>query len=94
MNLPTRFRLPWHAPRLWVRLAFGFGSLLLLMLLVVVLAVQQFRSLAAQNEEMMQRDMQRMLQVQQLRQAAQEHGLGMARLLLAPAHARASRTPA
>ena len=88
MTIATRL-LPRLLPRLravplWVRLACGFGSLLALMLVVVVLAILQFRSLAAQGERVMSQDLQRMLRVQELHQHAQGHGNAMARLLTAP----------
>jgi len=74
----------WRNRRLWVRLALGFGALVVMMVLVVVLAVTQFQSLAAASEQSMGRDLQRMLRVQQVRHHAQGHGSAMALLLTSP----------
>lgn len=93
MRRLSRACLPWRAPRLWVRLALGFGALQVLMLVVVVLAVLQFRALASQGEQVMQRDLQRMLRVQEINQHAQGHGSAMARLLTAPRRERESIYP-
>lgn len=83
MNAGRWRRGPWRSPGLSVRLALGFGALVVLMLVVVVLAISQFRALARQGEQMAQRDLQRMLLVQQVHQHAQGHGSAMARLLTA-----------
>lgn len=83
----TALRWPrsrWSPSRLWVRLAFGFGALLLLMLVLVALSIWQFRSLSRQVEQVTGHDLQRMLRTQQIFQHAQGHGSVMARLLTAP----------
>lgn len=67
-----------------VRLALGFGALVAMMVVVVVLATLQFRELAAHGEQMKGRDLQRMLQVQEINQHVQGHGSAMARLLTSP----------
>lgn len=69
--------------RLSVRLTLGFGALTLLMLVVVLLAMLQFRELARHSAQMMDRDVQRLLQLQDIRQHADSHGSAMARLLTA-----------
>lgn len=62
----------------------GFGALVALMALVVVLAVLQFRALAQHGEQMLSKDLRRMLRVQQIDQHVQGHGSAMARLLTSP----------
>jgi hypothetical protein len=75
------FRL---APRLWIRLALGFGTLLAMMLAVVVVAVLQLRAFVAHGDHLLQQDLPHMLRLQALAQHAQGHGHAMARLLTAP----------
>ena len=87
MNLSSprlRFTGIWRSMRLSARLALGFGALMGLMLLVVLLAVLQFAQLGNNSARMMNHDLQRLLQVQELRQYADSHGNAMARLLTAP----------
>ena len=52
VNLAVPIDSLWRSPRLWVRLALGFGALVA----VVVLAITQFRALALHGEQMMRRD--------------------------------------
>lgn len=70
--------------RLSARLGLGFGALTLLMLVVVLLAMLQFSRLAGLSAQVMERDVQRLLQVQDIRQHADSYGNTMARLLTAP----------
>ena len=83
MKAPSLYPNPWRSARLWVRLALGFGALVALMLVVVMLAITQLRALAQQAERVTQRDLQRMLQMQQIHQHAQGHGNALLRLLTA-----------
>lgn len=85
--------LQWRTPKLWVRLLLGFGVLLGLMGAVVVIAVLQFRSLAAQGEQFMRQDLHRLLAVHEIVQHAQGHGGAMARLLTAPRSEREAAYP-
>jgi len=82
-SLALRLASEWRAMRLSVRLALGFGALTLLMLVVVLLAMLQFGQLAGYSAQMMERDVQRLLQVQDIRRHADSHGNVMARLLTA-----------
>jgi hypothetical protein len=82
-SLARRLLAQWRAMRLSVRLALGFGALTTLMLVVVLLAMLQFDQLARHSAQMMDRDVQRLLQVQDIRQHAGSHGNVMARLLTA-----------
>ena len=93
MKAPSWPRNPLRASRLWVRLALGFGTLVALMLVVVALAIVQFRALAQQAERLTQRDLQRMLLVQEIHQHAQGHGNAMARLLSASREERETIYP-
>ncbi len=74
----------WRSIPLWARLVFGFGSLMALMLAVAALAALQFQNLALRAEQMLGQDMQRMLQVQEIRRFVDRHGGAMASLLTAP----------
>ncbi len=94
MFLLSQLRALRPAPRLWVRLALGFGALVGLMAIVVGLAISQFRTLAQQAEQVTQRNLQHMLLVQQVTQHAQSHGGAMAWLLTAPRAQRESIYPA
>ena len=94
MKVLRRLHVPWRAPRLWVRLALGFGALLALMVGVVAVAVLQFRALADHGEQVMRQDVQRMLRVQEIDQHAQGQGNAMARLLTAPRSERELIYPA
>ena len=85
---PLNLRTLWRNPRLSVRLALGFGALVVLMVAVVALAVLQFRDLAQHGEQMRRHDLQRMLQVQEIDQHVQGHGSAMARLLTSPRRER------
>lgn len=84
---------PWRAPRLWVRLALGFGALIALMLIVVVLAVLQFRKLGLHADQMLSHDLRRLLQVQEIRRHTDSHGNALVRLLTAPRADRESIYP-
>ena len=93
MNLAEHAGRLWRSPRLWVRLALSFGALGVVMVAVVVLAITQFRALARHSEQMMQRDLQRMLQVQEIDLHVQGHGSVVARLLTSPRSDRESIYP-
>ena len=93
VNLAVPVANHWRSPGLWVRLALGFGALLAVMVAVVVLAITQFRALALHGEQMMRRDLQRMLHVQQIDQHVQGHGSAMARLLTSPRNERETIYP-
>ena len=93
MNLAEHTGRLWRSPRLWVRLALSFGALGVVMVAVVVLAITQFRALARHSEQMMQRDLQRMLQVQEIDLHVQGHGSVVARLLTSPRSDRESIYP-
>ena len=82
-----------RSPRLWVRLALGFGVLVVVMVVVVALAITQFRALAQHDEQTMTRDLQRMLHVQEIDQHVQGHGSAMARLLTSPRNERETIYP-
>ena len=84
VNLARQLRVHWRSPRLWMRLAIGFGALVCIMAAVVVLAVAQFRALGKHGEQMMRQDLQHMLQVQTIDRHVQGHGNAMARLLTSP----------
>jgi len=83
----------WRSARLWVRLALGFGALVTIMVVVVALAILQFRALALHGEQMMTRDLQRMLKVQEIDKHVQSHGSAMARLLTSPRSERETIYP-
>ena len=83
----------WRPARLWVRLALGFGALVAIMVAVVALAIMQFRALALHGEQMMTRDLHRMLKVQEIDQHVQSHGSAMARLLTSPRSERETIYP-
>lgn len=93
MNLAVPVGSLRRSPRLWVRLALGFGALVAIMIAVMVVAITQFRALALHGEQMMRRDLQRMLQVQEIDQHAQGHGSAMARLLTSPRNERETIYP-
>ena len=93
MNIAVPLGSFWRSPRLWVRLALGFGALLAMMIAVVALAITQFRALSLHSEQMMLRDLQRMLKVQEIDQHVQGHGSAMARLLTSPRSERETIYP-
>jgi len=93
MNLAVPTGSRWRSPRLWVRLALGFGALVAIMVAVVVLAITQFRAFALHGEQVMRRDLQRMLHVQEIDQHVRGHGSAMARLLTSPRSERETIYP-
>ncbi len=93
MNLAAPVANLWRSPRLWVRLALGFGALVAVMVAVVALAITQFRALAQHGEQMIRRDLQRMLHVQEIDLHVQGHGSAMARLLTSPRSERETIYP-
>lgn len=93
VNLAVPVGSLWRSPRLWVRLALGFGVLVAVMVAVVVLAITQVRALALHGEQVMRRDLQRMLHVQEIDQHVQGHGSAMARLLTSPRSERETIYP-
>ena len=93
MSAAVPLRRFWRSPRLWVRLALGFGALLAMMIAVVVLAITQFRALSLHSEQMMRHGLQRILQVQEIDQHVLGHGSAMARLLTSPRSERETIYP-